>query len=215
MPVAALRSITGLVAPPRCAACARACAPVEAICPACIARLARAPAGAAAVAGVGRVVWAAPYEGIARELVMALKFRSRLGLAAVLAAALAGALGTPRPEFELVAVPPAPARLRRRGFDPAELIAASLSARLGLPRSRALHRADGPRQVGRSREARRASPPRVRAAGSPPARVLLVDDVLTTGATLGACARALRRAGTVEIEAAVFARALGSTSPWA
>jgi ComF family protein len=210
MPAAALRSIAALVAPPLCAACARACAATQPICPACAARLARARAGAAIVGGVGRVVWAAPYEGVARELVAALKFRSRVGLAVVLAAALADACApVAPPHWEVVAMPPAPARLRRRGFDPAELIAAALAARLGVPRSRCLWRADGPRQVGRSRESRRASPPRVRAAGRVPRRALLVDDVLTTGATLGACVTALRAAGAVEVEAAVFARALG------
>jgi ComF family protein len=208
MPLGALRSIATLVAPPLCAACAGPCSATEAICPACTARLAGARAGAAIVGGVGRVVWAAPYEGVARELVAALKFRARVGLAAVLAAALADACAPP-PHWELVAVPPAPARLRRRGFDPAELIAAALAARLGVPRSQCLRRADGPRQVGRSRNARRTSPPRVRAAGRVPSRALLVDDVLTTGATLGACAAALRTAGAVDVEAAVFARAFG------
>jgi ComF family protein len=210
MHFAALRSIAALVAPPLCVACARPCAAAAPICPACTARLASAPAGAALVGGVGRVVWAAPYEGVARELVAALKFGSRVGLAAVLAAAVADAC-VPRPgsPWEVVAVPPAPARLRRRGFDPADLIAAALAARLGIQRSRCLRRADGPRQVGRAREARRCEPPQVRAAGRVPRRALLVDDVLTTGATLGACARALRGGGAVEVEAAVFARAFG------
>jgi len=210
MTVSAARVIASLLAPPLCAACAGPCAAAEPICRACAARLASAAAGAGVVGGVGRVVWAAPYEGVARDLVAALKFRSRVGLAAVCAAALTDACGpAPGSQRELVAVPPAPGRLRRRGFDPAELIATALARRLGVPRSRCLRRADGPRQVGRSRESRRASPPRVRAIGTPPRHVVLVDDVLTTGATLGACAAALRRAGALEVEAAVFARALG------
>ena len=210
MTLPVLRVIAGLVAPPLCAACAGPCGAAEPICRVCAARLARAPAGGAMVGGVGRVVWAAPYEGVARDLVAALKFRSRVGLAAVLAATLADARG-PAPEApcQIVAVPAAPGRLRRRGFDAAELIATALARRLGVPRSRCLRRADGPRQVGRSRESRRASPPRIRAAGPSPRHAVLVDDVFTTGATLRACAAALRRAGTVEVEAAVFARAFG------
>lgn len=215
MPNAPLRAIAGLLAPPRCAACADPCAATEVICAPCGGRLARAPAGWGPVAGVGAVAWAAPYDGVARELVAALKFGSRVGLAPVLAAAIAASDRARVPsrvgaEWELVAVPAAPARLRHRGFDPADRLAAELAVRLGLRRARCLARADGPRQVGRSRAARRTSPPAVRALGPPPRRALLVDDVLTTGATLAACAAALRAAGAREVEALVFARALGA-----
>jgi predicted amidophosphoribosyltransferase len=158
------------------------------------------------------VVWAARYEGVARDLVAALKFAKRVPVATVLAGAIAAALqGDPGAEA-VVAVPPAPARRRRRGFDAAELIAAALGAQLGLPVPALLRRANGPRQVGRRRADRLASPPRVEAV-APPAAVLLVDDVLTTGATLAACATALGRAGASEVSAAVFARALGPEAP--
>jgi predicted amidophosphoribosyltransferase len=65
-------------------------------------------------------------------------------------------------------------------------------------------------QVGRHREERRAGPAGViEARGSVPGRALLVDDVVTTGATLAACQTALREAGTREFGAVVFARTLG------
>ena len=212
---ATMRALVGLLAPPRCCACARTCAARELLCERCAASLAAARGGRAVVPGVGPVAWAAPYDGIGGELVAALKFGARLGLARTLGTALAGAWAPPDgragDRWVAVAVPAAPARLRRRGFDPAELIAGDLASRLGLPRARPLTRADGPRQVGRSRASRRVSPPRVWAVARAPRRVLLVDDVLTTGATLGACAAALRRAGAAKIEAAVFARALGAS----
>ncbi|MGV1050451.1 MAG: ComF family protein, partial [Solirubrobacterales bacterium] len=64
------------------------------------------------------------------------------------------------------------------------------------------------RQVGRRRAERLAHPPRIRATGAAPRSVMLVDDVLTTGATLSACARALRAAGATRVVAVTFARRL-------
>ena len=74
-----------------------------------------------------------------------------------------------------------------------------------------LVRAGGGRsQVGRGRAARLSGPGgRIEVRAPPPQRVLLVDDVVTTGATLGACARALRAAGAQEVAALVYARTPG------
>lgn len=162
------------------------------------------------LAGVGPVNWASAYEGAARELVAALKFAGRLALADCAAKAIVAALPSDLDLGSVVAVPPAPLRLRRRGFDPAESIAACLATRLGVPLAQALRRSGGPRQVGKSRRDRIASPPRVGATACPPQPAMLVDDVLTTGATLRACAAALRAAGCSELRVAVFARALGA-----
>ena len=153
-------------------------------------------------------VWSAsPNEGVARRLVAALKFRSLLPAAEViaerLAAAPAAAEGRP-----IVPVPASPSRRRRRGFDPAGEIAGSLADRSGAPLTPCLRRGRGPRQAGRSRADRVTRPPEIRAAGPAPDSVLLVDDVVTTGATLSVCAAALRRAGCLRVAAVSFVREL-------
>jgi predicted amidophosphoribosyltransferase len=162
------------------------------------------------VPGLDSTLAATPYEGRSRDLVRALKFGARTALARPAALAIAAALGAPLPDTTVVPVPPSPTRLRRRGFDPAEAIAGELAAELGLRLDPCLARADGPRQVGRSREARITDPPQVRLAGPAPERAIVVDDVLTTGATLSVCADALRRGGCREVAGAAYARSLGS-----
>ncbi len=210
-PTAIVRALASLVAPPLCGACGRPCAAVEPICSGCAGRVAGARGGLASMPGIGLVSWAAPYEGVARELVAALKFGGRIRLAEVLGEAVAAAVGARATGATVVAVPPAPLRRRLRGFDSAELVAAAVAGALALELAAPLRRADGPRQVGRRRCERLASPPRVRATRPAPAIVLLVDDVLTTGATLRSCAAALRDAGAGEVRAAVFAHSLGAS----
>lgn len=201
----AARHAASLLVPPRCALCGRPAAAVEPACARCVAALARVRPLGLVVAGVGPVHAAGAHQGIVRDLVSALKFSGRLGLAGLAAETVSRHLGQPL-AAAIVAVPPAPSRLRARGFDPAALIAGALAGRLGLPLVPCLERLDSTRQVGRDRGERVFDPPRVRARGAP-AGALLVDDVLTTGATLRACARALERAGPPPLGAAVLARA--------
>jgi predicted amidophosphoribosyltransferase len=204
-----LRSIVSLLAPPLCAACAGHCDAGAMLCERCTGALRRAgpllgdpPRGAAAA-------WAATaYDGVGRELVAALKFRRLRPVAGELAARIAAAAPPRLLRGALVPVPPAPRRLRGRGFDPAAEIAAALAAIAGLELRPCLARANGPRQVGRPRGERTASPPRPWLARPAPPRAILVDDVLTTGATLAACAAVLRRGGAEHVVALTFARAL-------
>jgi predicted amidophosphoribosyltransferase len=160
--------------------------------------------------GVDLAFAASPFDGVAREVVHGLKYARRLSLAGVAAESILRAL-PPHELAEEVSVVPVPAgrwRWRWRGFDPAEEIAIAVAARTGLPLSAMLRRGGGRRQVGRRRSDRLADPPTVRTAGECPRRALLVDDVWTTGATLSACARALREGGCRRVVSVTLARTL-------
>jgi predicted amidophosphoribosyltransferase len=165
------------------------------------------------------------YEGTARDLVRALKFDAALPLAGLMAAHMAANLpldlrrpppppaSVPAPlgpAFGIVPVPPHRGRLRRRGFDPAALLAAGLAARAGLPLHPCLRRADrGRRQVGAGRSTRRSAGRFAAVATAPPPRAaVLVDDVHTTGATLDVCARALKAEGAEWVGAITYVRTL-------
>ena len=201
-----LAELLGLVVPPRCALCGRECGLRDQLCDECDFRLAGLAPCSPAIPGLDATWSAAPYEGIARDLVVALKFQARLPLAKRAGAVIAARAPADLLEGTVVPVPPAPARRRWRGFDAAEAIAGALSAETGLPLALCLRRSHGRRQVGRPRAERLAAPPRVRLAEPPPATAVLVDDVITTGATLGACARALRSGGCGRVVALTFAR---------
>jgi ComF family protein len=149
------------------------------------------------------------YDDRARRLVSAWKERGRRRLAAVAAALVAETVAQPDADA-LVAVPPDPERLRRRGDAPAAGLARELGALWELPVVPALRRTRaGKRQAGRRLAERRRN---VRGAfaqaGEAPRKVVLVDDVYTSGATAAACATELRRAGARRVEVVSLARAV-------
>jgi predicted amidophosphoribosyltransferase len=195
--------------PPLCAACGRSCWPEAVVCTRCGWRLAAAePLLGKGPPGLDRAWSSAPYEGVARGLVAALKFRHLLPVAELMADRVQWLAPAHMLSGAIVPVPPAPSRLRRRGFDPAGELAAALAERLGAPFEPCLSRRGGGRQVGRRRAERIGHPPQIHTRGAVPRSVLLVDDVLTTGATLTACAKALRSAGAARVVAVTFARRL-------
>lgn len=196
-----------MLLPTVCPVCGR---PGSAPCQPCRAALPPAPAlppppGLAACAAV------MAYQGAGRELVARLKYRNARSSLRWLAdemAALVSAGGADADAgVDIVSWAPTSAtRRRHRGFDQGRLLALALARRLRLPCVRTLRRRGGPSQTGRSRAARLAGPAFVVARTPVPPRVLLVDDVVTTGATLAAAAAQLRRAGAKEVRAVVAAR---------
>lgn len=202
-----LHSVAAAVVPPLCAACGRTCRAEAVVCTRCGRRLAAAePLLGNGPPGLDRAWSSAPYEGVARELVAALKFRRLLAVADLMADRIQWLAPAHMLSGAIVPVPAAPSRLRRRGFDPAGELAAALAERLDLPLQACLARRGRRRQVGSRRAERLAQPPRVHATGDAPRSVVVVDDVLTTGATLSACAQALRAAGAARVVAVTFAR---------
>lgn len=204
-----LHVVSAGLAPPLCAACGRSCRLEAIVCTRCGRRLAAAePLLGKGPPGLDRAWSSAPYEGVARNLVAALKFRHLLPVAELMADRIHWLAPAHMLSGAVVPAPPSPARLRRRGFDPAAELGAALAGRLDTPLEQCLVRRGGRRQVGRRRAERVGHPPSIHPRGAAPRSVLLVDDVLTTGATLTACAKALRSAGATRVVAVTFARRL-------
>ena len=204
-----MRTLEVALVPALCASCGRSCRLEAVVCTRCGRRLASAePLLGNGPAGLDKSWSSAPYEGVARNIVGALKFRRLLPVADLMAERIEWLAPAHMLSGTVVPVPPAAARMRRRGFDPAGELATALAARLEAPLVPCLERWGGGRQVGRRRAERVGHPPRIQARAAVPRSVLLVDDVLTTGATLTACARALRAVGASRVVAVTFARRL-------
>lgn len=189
--------------PVPCAGCGRE---GRALCAVCAPGLDPAVT-ASALPGVGPVAAGLPYDGVARAAILALKEEGRAGLASALAVPFAAAVraslaGDPR--VQLAAVPSSRAARRRRGYEPVRLLAARAGIRLSalfLPaRPHAVQKGLGVAERARNLDGVFAL---ARPVGG--IRVLLLDDVATTGATLAAAAGVLRDGGAEVAGAAVLA----------
>jgi predicted amidophosphoribosyltransferase len=204
-----LHAVAAGLVPPLCAACGRSCRVEAFVCTRCARRLAAAePLRGAGPPGLDGAWSAAPHEGVARGLVTALKFRRLLPVAGLMAERIQWLAPAELLTGTIVPVPTAPLRSLARGFDPAAELATALAERTGLSVAACLTRSGAGRQVGKRRAERIGHPPLIRPRGKVPPSILLVDDVLTTGATLSACARALRSTGALRIVAITFTRRL-------
>jgi ComF family protein len=164
--------------------------------------------------GIAQLEWCAAFTGPTRASLHALKYDGEQRLVGPLASLMADRWRKVGVGGDLlVPVPVHAQRRRERGFDQAELLAAEISRRLGLPHVSALQRASATAAQHRlGRGARAGNVGRAFLVGPTLAPrvagrwVILVDDVVTTGATLAACAAALHGAGVLAVSALALAR---------
>ncbi|NQX14184.1 ComF family protein [Microbacteriaceae bacterium VKM Ac-2855] len=209
--LAAIREAGRVLVPFSCLGCGDADGP---LCAGCVSALAaeRAPVERTVGAEPIRVVSAAAYDGVVRELILALKERHRRPAASLLAPLLAasvraileGQRGEPGSVL-LVSPPSSYARRVARGFDPVHLLVRRAGGRPSAVLRRDRRAVD---QVGLGRGGRRrnlvgAFRSRHELRG---VRVVLVDDIVTTGSTLEELARAVRAAGGTVLGAATVAQ---------
>jgi len=167
-----------------------------AVCPTCAGGFV-APDVVTLPAGLDALTSVLRFDGTGRDLILALKYRNRRDGVALLASAMAATVD-PCTIDAVTWAPTSPARRRQRGYDQAQLLAVAVARRLGRPCPRLLRRLPSAPQTGLDATHRRIGPS-FRATSGARGRVLLVDDVVTTGATLAAGADALRRAGAAGV----------------
>ena len=185
------------------------------ICPACRQALTEGWVGASPPPeGIDAAAFAYVYHGAAVGLVSRLKYGGVYRLAGFMGGDMARAYRFIHPTGAdcVTCVPMHPKRLTRRGYNHAALLARELAARVDLPFVELLERVrDTPQQAKLEDDARRSN---VSGAfrgleAARGRRVLLVDDVCTTGSTATACARALRAAGAGAVCLVCYAKARG------
>lgn len=198
-----IEHIIGVIAPHQCLGCG---VDGHVLCAVCACQLPMIESSTGV--GTGYLAAAARYEGTAKRLVHALKFERAQAAAEDIAAIMAARLPTGAATV-VTYVPTATSRVRQRGYDQARLIAMCVAKELGLPCRPLLSRQGQARQVGQSKVVRmRQLEGAFHVRGDlTDEHVMLIDDVLTTGATTRAGAAVLYEAGAARVDIAVFAKA--------
>lgn len=226
MIVSALESITALLTPLECHICkaegymlCRECS--QKILPELISRCylcnkltnqQRVCSSCRSHSNLRRVWWLSSYTGITKQLIHQMKYQRKRSYARAFGALLADTIPFLPNATLIVPAPTAPRRIRQRGFDQAKLIAVSFVQQKKLPIAQILYRTSQVDQIGKNRKERKQQITESLAIENyqnvQGASVLLIDDVLTTGATLESAARLLRSKGAAHVDAAVVARLL-------
>lgn len=208
------RPLVDFLYPPRCPACGAGIGAQGGLCLDCWNALQTIGENAEAESAADPIIAAATYCDVSRKLILAFKHGGKITLAPLLARLIATRLDEPQPERLIVPVPLHPLRLWRRGYNQSALLGRELQ-RLGYGRLLVdgLRRVKATPSLDRRGRAERAAlldgAIRVHSrhhAAFKARDVLLIDDVLTTGATSAACAAALRQAGAARVTVACFAR---------
>lgn len=227
-----VRQMVDFALPPRCAGCGTIVSQVHDFCPDCWKSIDFLGSSGCTTCGlpleatdagqcaaclsrpprIARTRAAVAYDDISKAIAIRLKYGRKVALARTMARFMAPLIEADEEERLLVPVPLHRWRLWNRGFNQSALIAGQLSRRLGIATdSTALVRVRStPPLKGMSQSQRRRTVGGAFRVARPEAvagkTVVLVDDVLTTGSTAEACARALRRAGAKRIELLAWAR---------
>lgn len=211
------KSFVNLVYPIHCASCGKSLGSFNesGVCGLCIGRIRRNPKPHLAKQGFDRVYSALLYEDVLKELIHAFKYKRRIGLSKLFARFLKECINN-NPDIirkaDLVTfVPLHNGRLREREFNQSKLLASKVSDEFKIPLTDTLDKVKSTRNQNELSRAERLvnlkDAFRIRPGADVMGKtVLLMDDVLTTGATLDQCAMVLKAAGAIEVRCLTLAR---------
>ena len=214
------RNFLNIIYPLHCASCKTALDPlkISGVCSFCEGQIKRNPEECKAMNFYFDRAWSAClYEGVIKELIRLFKYKGRLALSGILCGQVTGFI---KNNAEIIngidivtSVPLYKDRVNKREFNHSEILASAVSGEFHIPYSKVIEKK---RRTGRQNELSRderltnlAGAFRVkRGALLGGTKILLIDDVMTTGATLNECAKTLKASGAVEVRCLTLARGI-------